>query len=82
MKRRVTCWMRSNDDCGATHARLHPRSARRIGELSTALDKRPTDDERNNGVMFKTAALADAGITPMSASRYERVAAIPDPEFQ
>jgi len=76
---------RADVDMERWTAEIKLRAVRRIGELSKELDKAQggrTDRLSNNAVTkSKEKALKRAGITKMSASRFERIAEIPQEEF-
>ena len=58
------------------------RAVRRIGELSAALETAQGYREPLPDIRKKCDVLADAGISTSSAHEYERVAAIPEDEFE
>jgi hypothetical protein len=74
--------------CGSLRLKLCAR--RRVGELSAGLEKSaggyaPLFDASNSGVTSikpKVEALADAGLTKMTANRCEKIAGIEEGEFE
>ena len=71
----------------ATASRLKVRAQRRLGELSKQLETAPgtrTDKEPlpSSGKKLKAATLKDAGISTSQAHRFEKLADIPEEEFE
>lgn len=66
-------------------AEIKARAARRIGELSKALDKTQGEHLPNvpaSGSMGKTAALKAAGLSTSKANRFEAIADLPEEDFE
>lgn len=68
-------------------AEIKLRAARRIGEISKALEKaqgKRSDIELSHTEMTKSKkqALAQAGLSKQVANRFEKIAEIPEDEFE
>jgi hypothetical protein len=65
---------------------IRKRAERRLGELSASLDKSKGGANPKatlaEGEKSKAEALADAGISTSSAHRYEKLASVPDDEWE
>jgi len=78
----------SDVDFELTLAELKLREFRRVGEISSGLEKskggrgKTVSDDGNSSANFKLARLQQAGISPSRAYRAERVAGISESEFE
>jgi hypothetical protein len=66
--------------------KIRLRAERKVGQLSAKLDKspggRPSKTRPTMGRVSKTETLRKAGVTRKQAEQWEKLAAVPEPEFE